>query len=67
MKNNRDSETAGGGTTDGMIALRPLVEKGLEMQGRIVVGCVDMEKAYDTVPTKFGFHRHACMVWRQWR
>ena len=37
-------------TTDGMFALRQLVEKRLEMQGRMAVGFVDLEKAYDTVP-----------------
>ena len=40
----------GGGTTDGMFALRQMVEKRLEMQGRMAVGFVDLEKAYDTVP-----------------
>ena len=40
----------GRGTTDGMFALRKLVEKRLEMQGRMAVGFVDTEKAYDTVP-----------------
>ena len=39
----------GRGTTDGMFALRQLVEKRLEMQGRMAVGFVDLEKAYDTV------------------
>ena len=37
-------------TTDGMFALRQLVEKRLEMQERMAVGFVDLEKAYDTVP-----------------
>ena len=37
-------------TTDGMFALRQLVEKRLEMQGRMAVGFVDLAKAYDTVP-----------------
>ena len=36
--------------TDGMSALRQLVVKRLEMQGRMAVGFVDLEKAYDTVP-----------------
>ena len=40
----------GRGTTDGMFALRQMVEKRLEMQGRTAVGFVDLEKAYDTVP-----------------
>ena len=40
----------GRGTTDGMFALRQLVEKRLEMQGRMAVGFVDLEKAFDTVP-----------------
>ena len=35
---------------DGMFALRQLVEKRLEMQGRMAVGFVDIEKAYGTVP-----------------
>ena len=39
----------GRGTTDGMFALRQLVEKMLEMQGRMTVGFVELEKAYDTV------------------
>ena len=39
----------GRGTTDGMFALRQLVEKMLEMQGRMAVGFVELEKAYDTV------------------
>ena len=40
----------GRGTTDGMFTLRQMVEKRLEMQGRMAVGFVDLEKAYDTVP-----------------
>ena len=40
----------GRGTTVGMFALRQLVEKRLEMQGRMAVGFVDLEKAYNTVP-----------------
>ena len=48
MKNNTDSE--GRGTSDGMFALRQMVEKRLEMQGKMAVGFVDLEKAYDTVP-----------------
>ena len=40
----------GRGTTDGMFALRQLAVKRLEMQGRMAVGFVDLEKAYDTVP-----------------
>ena len=36
------------GTTDGMFALRQMVEKRLEMQGRMAVGFVDLEKAYDS-------------------
>ena len=40
----------GRGTTDGMFALKQLIEKRLEMQGRMAVGFVDMEKVYDTVP-----------------
>ena len=41
-------------TTDGMFALRQMVEKRLEMQGRMAVGYVDLEKAYDTVPRDDG-------------
>ena len=37
-------------TTDGMFALRQLREKRLDMQGRMAVGYVETEKAYDTVP-----------------
>ena len=37
------------GTIDGMFALTQLVEKRLEMQGRMAVGFVDLEKAFDTV------------------
>ena len=33
-----------------MFALREMVEKRLEMQGRMPMGIVDLEKAYDTVP-----------------
>ena len=33
----------GRGTTDGMFALRQMVEKRLEMQGRMAVGFVDLE------------------------
>ena len=40
----------GRGTTDGMFALGQLVEKRLEMQGRMTVRFVDLEKTYDTVP-----------------
>ena len=40
----------GRGTTDGMFALRQLAEKRLELQGRMAVGFVDLEKAYDIVP-----------------
>ena len=42
----------GRGTTDGMFALRQMVEKRLEMQGRMAVGFVDLEKGYDTVPSE---------------
>ena len=38
------------GTTYGMFAFRQMAEKMLEMQGRMAVGFVDLEKAYDTVP-----------------
>ena len=46
MKNNRDSERAEGRL---MGCLRQMVEKRLKMQGRMAVGFVDLEKAYDTV------------------
>ena len=42
----------GRGTTDGMFALRQLVEKRMEMQGHMVLAFVDIEKAFDTVPRK---------------
>ena len=42
----------GRGTTDGMFALRQLVEKRLEMQGHMAFAFVDLEKAFDTVPRK---------------
>ena len=40
----------GRGTTDGMFALRQMVEKRLESQGRMAVGFVDLEKANDIIP-----------------
>ena len=40
----------GRATTDGMFALRQLVEKRLEMPGRMAMGFVDLENAYYTVP-----------------
>ena len=42
----------GRGTTDGMFALRQLVEKRLEMQGHMALAFVDLEQAFDTVPRK---------------
>ena len=42
----------GRGPTDGMFALRQLVEKRLEMQGHMALAFVDLEKAFDTVPRK---------------
>ena len=42
----------GRGTTDGMFALRKLVEKRLEMQGHMALAFEDLEKAFDTVPRK---------------
>ena len=36
--------------TDGMITLRQLVEKRLEVQSKIALGFVDLEKNSDTVP-----------------
>ena len=45
----------GRGTADGMFALRQLVEKRLEMQRRMALGFVDLEKAYDTVPRELVF------------
>ena len=42
----------GRGTTDGMFALRQLVEKRLEKQGHMALAFVDLEKAFDTVPRK---------------
>ena len=40
----------GRGTADGMYVLRQMVENRLEVQGSMVVGFVDLEKAFDTVP-----------------
>ena len=40
----------GTGKTDGMFALRQMVEKRLGMQGKMAVCFVDLEKAHDTVP-----------------
>ena len=40
----------GRGMMDGMFMLRQLMEKRLDMQGEMVFGFVDLEKAYDTVP-----------------
>ena len=51
----------GRGTTDRMFALRQLVEKRLAMQGRMAVGFVDLEKAYDT------FLREIVMATVRWR
>ena len=39
----------GRGTTDGLFTLRQFVEKKLEKQGRVCIGFVDLEKAFDTV------------------
>ena len=39
----------GRGMTDGMFALRQLVEKRLEVQGEMELGFVDLEKASNTV------------------
>ena len=51
----------GRGMTDGMFVLRQLVEKMLEMQGRMAVGLVDLEKAYDTVPREMVMATVRCM------
>ena len=37
-------------TADGLYVLRQMVEKRLEVQGSMVLGFVDLEKAFDTVP-----------------
>ena len=42
----------GKGLTDGMLKLRQLVEKRLEVQGEMALGFVDLEKSYDNVPIK---------------
>ena len=42
----------GRGTTDGMHVLRQIVEKRLEVQGRMAPGFVDLEKAFDIVTSK---------------
>jgi len=39
---------SGRGTTDGMFALRQLVEKRFQMQGEMVAGFLDLENAIDT-------------------
>ena len=40
----------GRGMKNGMFTLRQLVQKRLEVQGEMALGCVDLEKAEDTVP-----------------
>ena len=50
MREEQQEFRKGTGKTDGMFALRRMAEKRLEMQGRMAVGFVDLEKAYDTVP-----------------
>jgi len=40
----------GSGTTDGMLMLRELVGKRLEVQDEMALGFVDLRKADDTVP-----------------
>ena len=37
-------------TTDGIFVLRQTLEERLEMQGRMALGFVDLEKTYDIVP-----------------
>ena len=39
----------GRGMTSGILVLRQLVEKRLEVQGEMALGLVDMEEAYDKV------------------
>ena len=39
-------------TANGMYVLRQMVEKRLEVQGSMALGFVDIEKAFDTVPTE---------------
>ena len=45
---------------DGMFTLKQLVEKRLEVQGEMILGFVDLEKSYDTVP------REMIMVTLRW-
>ena len=40
----------GRGAFGGIFVLRQILETRLEMQGRMAVGFVDLEKAHDTVP-----------------
>ena len=40
------------GTGDGMFTLRQLMEKRLDGQENMVLVFIDLEKAYDTVPTE---------------
>ena len=40
----------GRGTADEMNVLRQMVERGLEVQGSMALGFVDLEKAFDTLP-----------------
>ena len=40
------------GMKNGMFTWRQLVEKRLQLQGEMALGFGDLEKAYDTVPTK---------------
>ena len=42
----------GRGSADGMYVLRQMVEKRLEVQGSMALGFVDLEKAFDTVPSE---------------
>ena len=42
----------GRGTAGGMFTLRQLVEKRLAGQENMALGFIDLEKAYDTVPSE---------------
>ena len=48
----QQGSSKGRGTTDGMYALRQMVEKRQEVQGSMALGFVDLEKAFDTVPSE---------------
>ena len=50
----------GGGTDDGLFAIRQIIEKSREFRKDVAFGFVDLEKAFDTVPREPTF---AVMRW----